>query len=147
MPELFVKKSIAIHAPAAKVWDVLTKQDFIRHWVSNFGGIDGTIVSDWKMGSPVLWKGADGTLYVEGNVTAVEPESLLRFTVFDVHSERPPVSDKDGITYSLASEDGHTTLTVTQGDFGKMVDGEKYYLATIEVWDKVVSKIKELAET
>src|SRR5579864_1396832 len=94
MPELFVKKSVEINAPASKIWDVLTRPEFTRQWISNFGGIDGEIVSDWALGSPVLWKGADGTPLVEGNVTAVEPGKLLRFTVFDVRSERPPVSDE-----------------------------------------------------
>jgi uncharacterized protein YndB with AHSA1/START domain len=146
MRELFVKRSIEINAPASTVWDVLTKPEFTRYWISNFGGIDGEIESDWKMGSPVLWKGADGKVIVEGNVTALNPGQSVRFTVFDVRSERPPISDKDGITYILDSQDGHTVLSVAQGDFGKMPDAEKYYDATVETWEKVLPEIKSLAE-
>lgn len=146
MTELFVKQSIEIDAPTSRVWDVLTKPEYNRQWISNFGGLDGEITSDWKIGSPVLWKGADGNTYVEGNVTAVESGKMLRFTVFDTRSERPPVTDQDGITYTLSELNGHTVLSVKQGDFGKMTDGEKYYNATIGVWEKVLPKVKELAE-
>jgi uncharacterized protein YndB with AHSA1/START domain len=145
MPELILKQSVEINAPASKVWEVLISAPMTRQWIGSFG-IEGEIVSDWKLGDPVQWKGQDGTVFVEGNVTAVDPEKLLRFTVFDTRSERPPVTDKDGITYELSSQNGKTTLTVKQGDFGKMADGEKYYNASIDVWKKVLPKVKALAE-
>src|SRR5947209_2887423 len=97
---LFVKQSIEIQAPAAKVWQILTDSGLTRSWVREFFGQDAELVSDWKLGSPVAWKVVrDGKTYVEGNVTALEPNKLLRYTVFDVRGERPPVSDEDGITF------------------------------------------------
>ncbi|HEX2622305.1 MAG TPA: SRPBCC domain-containing protein, partial [Phototrophicaceae bacterium] len=135
-----------INAPVASIWEVLTSTPLTRQWVSYFGIEGGKIVSNWKLGDSVEWKSADGKVIVEGNVTAIEPVKLLRFTVFDTSSERPPVTEKDGITFELDHQQGTTTLTVMQGDFGKMTDGEKYYRASIEVWKKVLPKIKELAE-
>jgi uncharacterized protein YndB with AHSA1/START domain len=149
MATLFVDKNIEINAPAAKVWDALTERSQTDHWAGEFssGGPRFHIESDWQLGSPVLWKGEDGTLIVEGEVTAVEPNRLLRFTVFDVRTvERPPVTPDDGITYILTKNDGGTTLRVRQGDFSVMSEGEKYYQLSAQVWDRVLPKVKALAE-
>lgn len=150
MNKLFVDKTIEINAPVSKVWDAITKRENTNEWALEFssGGPQFNIESTWKLGSPVLWKGQDGTVIVEGNVTAVEQNRLLRFTVFDVRSpERPPVTDEDGITFQLSEENGKTTLRILQGDFSVMTDGEKYRDLSAEIWDKVLPKVKELTET
>jgi uncharacterized protein YndB with AHSA1/START domain len=86
---------------------VLTSPGHTREWAPEFsGGAEFRIESDWKLGSPVLWKGQDGNVIVEGKVTAVEPNTFLRFTVFDVRGEKPPVTEEDGITYELTEHAG-----------------------------------------
>jgi len=146
MAPLVVDQSIEIKAPATKVWDVLTKPQFTKQWAKYFGGFKGNLESDWKLGSPVLWKENDGKVVVEGSVSAVYPGKMLRFTVFDSQMDRPMVSDTDGITYTLVGNNGSTLLFVRQGDFGGMENGEAYYDATIDTWKKVLPKVKELAE-
>ena len=147
MPKLFVEKTIEINAPAAKVWDVLTRREYTREWAPEFsGGAEFHIESDWKPGSPVLWKGQDGNVIVEGNVTALEPNKFLRFTVFDVRGEKPPVTEEDGITYELTEHNSKTTFRLLQGDFSVMTEGEKYQRLSAEVWDRVLPKVKALAE-
>jgi uncharacterized protein YndB with AHSA1/START domain len=83
---------------------------------------------------------------VEGKVTAVEPHTFLRFTVFDVRGEKPPVTEEDGITYELTEHAGKTTFRLLQGDFSVMAEGEKYHRLSAEVWDRVLPKVKVLAE-
>ena len=56
------------------------------------------------------------------------------------------VNEEDGITFELVEENGMTTLHILQGDFSPMEDGEKYRDASAEIWDKVLPKIKEMAE-
>ena len=147
MPKLFVDKSIEINAPVSKVWDVLTDSGYTAEWASEFsGGSPFHIESDWKLNSQVSWKGLDGTTIVEGNVSALEPGKLLRFTVFDVRSKRPPVTEDDGITYQFSEKDGKTILHVLQGDFSAMSEGEKYRDMSARVWDRVLPKVKKLAE-
>jgi uncharacterized protein YndB with AHSA1/START domain len=150
MKKLFVDKSIEIEAPPSKVWAAITDPENTDEWAAEFsGGADRFhLESDWKLGSPVLWKGDDGKVAVEGNVTALEPNKLLRFTVFDkTLMERSAVTDEDGITFEMKKNDGHTTLHVTQGDFSVIKDGQKYRDMSDEVWDRVLPKVKELAET
>ncbi|MDR6125053.1 uncharacterized protein YndB with AHSA1/START domain [Bacillus sp. SLBN-46] len=149
MSKLFVDKTIEITAPAAKVWEVLTIRDKNAEWAKEFssGGPEFHLESTWELGSPVLWKGQDGTVIVEGNITAVESNKLLRFTVFDVRSpERPAVTEEDGITFRLVEKNGKTTLHILQGDFSVMTDGEKYRDLSADIWDKVLPKVKEMAE-
>ncbi len=148
MKKLFVDKTIEIKAPPAKVWEALTEREQTDKWAAEFssGGPAFYIESDWKLGSPVLWKADDGKVVVEGGVTAVQPFKLLRFTVFDTRSQRPQVTDEDGITYELSKDDGTTKLHVKQGDFASMPEGEKYQRMSDEVWDRVLPKVKKLAE-
>ena len=98
----------------------------------------------WK---PVYWKGEDGVVNVEGIVTAHEQNKFLRFTVFDVRSlQKIDANEEDGVTFELAEENGKTTLHILQRDFSPMEDGKKYRDFSAEIWDKVLPKIKELAE-
>ena len=146
MSKLFVNKSIEINAPASKVWRALTDPAFTREWVPEFG-VKGTIDSDWTLGSAVIWKDLDGRTFVEGSLTGLQPHKFLRFTVFDIRStERPSVSEEDGITYRLSEEHGKTKLSLSQGDFSVMAEGQKYHKMSAEVWDRILPKVKELAE-
>ena len=131
------------------MWEAITKHENSDQWAVEFssGGPQFHIESDWELGSPVLWKGEDGVVNVEGIVTAHEQNKLLRFTVFDVRSlQRIDASEEDGITFELVEENGKTTLHILQGDFSPMTDGKIYRDASAEIWDKVLPKIKELAE-
>jgi uncharacterized protein YndB with AHSA1/START domain len=150
MEKLFVYQTIEINAPATKVWDVLTHSEYNNHWATEFssGGPQFHLESTWELGSPVLWKGEDETVIVEGNVTAFEPNKLLRFTVFDVRSEEKAlVTEEDGITFHLSEENGKTNLHILQGDFSVMPEGKKYRDLSAEIWDKVLPCIKEMAES
>jgi uncharacterized protein YndB with AHSA1/START domain len=150
MSKLFVDQTIEINAPASKVWDVLTVSQYNNRWATEFssGGPQFHLDSTWELGSPVLWKGEDGTVIVEGNVTALEPNKLLRFTVLDVRSEEKAlVTEEDGITFRLSEDNGKTTLHILQGDFSVMPEGKKYRDLSAEIWDKVLPMVKEMAES
>lgn len=149
MPKLFVQKTIEINASAHNVWEALTKPEETAVWAKEFssGGPEFHIESDWQLGSPVFWKGQDGAVIVEGNVTALELNKLLRFTVFDVRSPRPLVTAEDGITFKLVEHKGITTLHLTHGDFSVLPEGERYCRMSAEIWDRVLPKVKELAES
>lgn len=148
MPKLFVDKSIEIDALPFKVWDVLTLPEYTSQWAPAFErGGPFRIESSWRIGAPVLWKDEDEQAVVEGTVTRIEPEKLLRFTVFDVRAaQRPAVTEEDGITFELSQRAARTLLRVRQGDFSTMPEGEKHRQASGEIWDRVLPRIKELAE-
>jgi uncharacterized protein YndB with AHSA1/START domain len=150
MQELFVKNQIVINAPISKVWDILTNPQQTKKYM--FGC---ETVSDWKPGSPLLWKGIweeKEMVFVKGNIKKIENEKHLSYTTFDPNN--PKMEDKPEnyttVTYDLSESDGKTILKVTQGDFAKVDEGEKRYLEVFnngEGWNPTLVEIKKLAES
>jgi hypothetical protein len=90
-------------------------------------------------------------VYVDGIVTAVNPEHLLRFTVSDVlNPDLRPTSGRadDELTqsYSLTGDGEHTILSTAHGDFAHIANGDRLYPLVEQLWDRLLPKIKELAE-
>ena len=110
-------------------------------------------VSDWKVGSALLWKGnyeGQDIIFVKGNIVEIEPEKLLIYTTIDPNSTIDDVSENYlHVTYSLLSENEKTILTVTQGDYNTVSEGEKRYQEAYnngEGWNPILSEIKKLIE-
>ena len=145
MPELVIRKSIDVAAPVETLWKVLTDSEFIPQYM--FGCIAET---DWKPGSPLLWKGAaDGKLYVKGDVVSVDPPHRLEYTIFDPNSTIPVIPENYlTMIYELRSTgDSASTLDIIQGDYAKVADGQKRYEHSLQGDDFVLTGIKKLAES
>jgi len=146
--ESFIRNSIHIQAPAAVVWDMLVNPGQTKKYM--FGC---ETVSDWKVGSPLLWRGVhEGkeVVFVKGNIVKIEPSRLLVYTVFDPFSTMPDIPENYlEITYALIPENGGTTLKVSQGDYTKVTEGERRYNESYnngEGWDPLLVQIKKLIE-
>jgi uncharacterized protein YndB with AHSA1/START domain len=144
MNELAIRKTIEIDAPVETLWKVLTGSEFIKQYM--FGCYAET---DWKPGSPLLWKGAaDGKLYVKGHIVSVEPPRRLVYTVFDPNSAIADIpSNYLTMTYDLKQRNDHASLLeITQGDFSKVEDGQRRHKDSLDGDDSVLKGIKKLAE-
>jgi uncharacterized protein YndB with AHSA1/START domain len=145
---LIIKNDILIHAPAEIVWDVLTSPEHTPKYM--FGC---QALSDWRQGSSLVWKGVfDGKelIAVKGDVLRIERPFLLEYSVFDPNSNYPDVPENyTSVIYKLRAEDGGTRLTVTQGDFATVIDGEKRYQDSIAGggWASILDQIKQVAES
>jgi uncharacterized protein YndB with AHSA1/START domain len=141
--ELIVRRSIEIKAPARRIWEILTDPEHTKKYM--FGC---EIVSDWDIGSPLIWRGAaDGVVYVKGDLLALVKEKIFSFTVFDPNAGIEDVpSNYTTVIMELTPGDDSTTLTVTQGNFTGMADAENRFMSTEAGWDMVLPRIKELAE-
>ncbi len=146
---MIVTNTIAIHAQAAKVWDGLTNPEQTKKYM--FGC---ETVSDWKVGSPLLWKGVfNGTelVAVKGNIVDVVPGTYLEYTVIDPNNPNMPDIPENylTVTYSLVEEAGNTILTVTQGGFDHAAEGQRRYEETYnngEGWNPILVQIKKIVE-
>ena len=150
MNEIYVRRSIEIDASPSRVWEVLTKPEFTEQWADAFGAT-GPIDSSWTLGGKVSWKNAKGEVYVDGIVTAVVPDELLRFTVCDrLNPDLQPPSGltEDEITqsYSLVADGKRTILSTAHGDFCKLTNGARLYPLVEQLWARLLPKIKELVE-
>ena len=146
--ELIVKNDITINAPSAKVWNVLTNPEETKKYMYGC-----ETVSDWKVGSPLLWQafyeGKD-TVFVKGNIVNIEPGKLLTYTTIDPNNSAMPDIPENylTVTYSLSEQNGQTHLTVTQGDYTKVADGDKRYHDAVDAggWSALLTQIKNLVE-
>jgi uncharacterized protein YndB with AHSA1/START domain len=146
--QLIVKSSVLIHAPAVKVWDVLTNPEQTKKYM--FGC---EAISDWKPGSDLRWKGnyeGKEMIFVKGKIVEIQPEKYLAYTTIDPNSGMEDIPENYlTVTYDLSEENGRTVLNVTQGDYSKVADGEKRYRETYnngEGWNPILAEIKKLAE-
>ena len=145
---LIVKNSITINAPAATVWDALTNPIQTKKYM--FGC---ETVSDWKQGSSLEWKGeyeGKEMVFVKGHIVDIKPGKFLAYTTIDPNSAIDDVSENYlTVTYDLTTENGQTVLTVTQGDYNKVAEGERRYQEAYnsgEGWNPILVQIKELVE-
>ncbi len=141
--EMTLRKTVIIRAPKSKVWDALVNPDMTKQYM--FGCVP---VTTWEPDSPLIWRGAaDGKDYVTGKVLRYEPDTVLAFTTFDPNGGMDDVPDNH-LTgeYVLAYENGVTTVSVTQGDFARVADGQKRYNDSQGAWDMSLSTLKKILE-
>ena len=115
MPQnLTATKSIVIAAPAQHVWQALTDPAEVKKYMWG-----SEVVSDWKQGSPLIYRGVwEGKPFEDkGTILEIDPPHLLRTTYFSPLSGKPDAPENYAeVTYRLAAEAGGTKLTVTQSN-------------------------------
>jgi uncharacterized protein YndB with AHSA1/START domain len=146
--ELNIVNSIDIFTPAATVWDALTNPEITKAYM--FGC---ETVSEWEIGSELLWKGqyqGMDMIFVKGKILQLVPNQLLVYTVFDPNSTMPDIPENYlNVTYQLHQKNDHTTLTVTQGDYNKVAEGERRYQESWndgQGWNPILEEIKNICE-
>ncbi|MEJ7643980.1 MAG: SRPBCC domain-containing protein [Chryseolinea sp.] len=146
--ERIVKNEIVINGPAHKVWDALVNPEQTKKYM--FGC---ETVSDWKPGSTLLWRGlheGKEMIFVKGNILEIRPEEFLEYTTIDPNSNIDDTSENYlHVTYSLLEQQGKTKLTVTQGDYFKVAEGDRRYAEAYnggQGWSPILTAIKELVE-
>jgi uncharacterized protein YndB with AHSA1/START domain len=143
---LIIKNNTTINAPSSKVWDALVNPEQTKKYMHGCA-----TVSDWKVGSPLLWnavwEGKEMT-FVKGNIIAIEPEKYLAYTTIHAgHSEDIPANYLT-VTYNLEPDNGHTKLSVTQGDYAITANGEQKYNDALSQggWQSILEEIKKIVE-
>jgi uncharacterized protein YndB with AHSA1/START domain len=134
------KASITINAPSKIVWEALTTPSIIKQYF--FGT---TAISDWKAGSPLIFRGEwEGKNYEDkGTILETVPEKLFRYTYW---SSMSGIEDKPEnyvtITYRLSEKNNRTELTITQEN----IPDEKTKEHSVQNWNKVLNDLKQLLE-
>ena len=134
-------KTVTIVASRDAVWDALTNPEKVKQYMH------GTQMStDWKKGSPIVWRGEwKGRPYEDkGTVLAVEPKKLLRCTHWSPMggSEDKP-ENYHTVTYELSGDGGQTTLTLTQDNNATAEEAEKM---ANDNWGPVLNALKATVE-
>lgn len=106
------KASTTIDAPRADVWDALVNPDAIKEYM--FGT---TVLSDWKEGSPIIWKGEwQGKPYEDkGVILEIDPERALHYSHFSPLSGEPDTPENyHTVRMELSGEGDRTHVSLTQ---------------------------------
>ena len=110
--KLIARASVTVNASPARVWEALTTPAIIKKY---FFGSD--IVTDWKVGSPIFYRGEwQGKPYEDkGTILKFEPEKRLVNTHWSPLSGVPDTPDNyHTVAYELTPHGASTTLTLTQ---------------------------------
>ncbi len=137
---LIAKSSTTINAPVSKIWEALTNPELIKEYL--FGS---EVITDWKEGSPVIYKGnyQGKTFEDKGNVVKVEPEKLLILTHWSPLSGTPDTPENyHTVTYAIAANNVDTQVTIIQ-DNNSSEDERKQ---SEQFWTTVLEGMKKLLE-
>jgi hypothetical protein len=103
-------------------------------------------VSEWKVGSPIEFKGVwEDKPYVDrGTILQILPEKLFQYTYYSPFSGLPDSPENyTNISYELDEpESGKTTLTVRQEN----IPDESMQKRSEENWVIVLNSLKDLLE-
>jgi uncharacterized protein YndB with AHSA1/START domain len=129
-----------IDAPRDKVWTALTDPQQIKEYM--FGS---EVVTDWKQGSPIVWKGEyEGNKYEDkGEIVEIEPERRLKVTHFSPLSgqeDRP--ENYHTLLYELEERGGKTHVSLSQ-DNNASKEAAEHSEAN---WERMLAGLKQVAE-
>jgi uncharacterized protein YndB with AHSA1/START domain len=134
------KAETTINASADKVWTALTDPEKIKKYM--FGT---TVVSDWKEGGKIVWKGEwEGKSYEDkGKILILEPKKKLQYSHFSPLTGLEDIPENYHIvTIDLTEKDGQTTVTLTQGNNAD----EKTKDHSEKNWKMMLASLKKLLE-
>lgn len=143
---MVVRAEVEFKTSIEKVWNGLTQPKITKQYM--FGC---EVLSDWKIGSPIIWKGLteDGkeVIYVKGNITEIIHQSKVSFTMFDpnIGVQDIPENHVD-LTYELKELENTTHLTIIQGDFNGVENAENRFKESQQGWDMVIPLMKAVIE-
>ena len=130
-----------IDASPDQVWSALTDPDQIKQYM--FGS---EVETDWRPGSPIVWKGEyEGKQYEDkGEIVEIEPERRLKVTHFSPLSGQEDVPENyHTLVYELEEHDGKTRVSLSQ-DKNPSEEAAEHSRAN---WEQMLSGLKQVVES
>jgi uncharacterized protein YndB with AHSA1/START domain len=132
--------SISIAAPNNKVWDALVNPEAIRQYF--FGT---TVVSDWHLGSPIVWKGDwQGKPYEDkGVIIQFDPGRTIQYSHFSPLSGLPDKPENyHTVTVKLSASEDLTLVSLSQDKNGS----EEERVHSEQNWGMMLTALKKYLE-
>lgn len=137
---LIAQASTTIQAPASRVWEALTNPELIKQY---FFGTN--VVTDWKIGSPIYYRGEwQGKSYEDkGTIMEFEPNRRLVSTHWSPLAGVPDIPENyHTVSYLLEEHDGSTIVTLLQDHNAS--EEEKQH--SEQNWNMMLDGLKKLVE-
>ncbi len=134
------KASIRINATRDRVWNALIDPTAIRQYM--FGT---QVVSDWKVGSPISWKGEwQGKAYEDkGIILQFQPECTLQYSHFSPLSGVPDSPENyHTVSVELTPSGNQTEVTLSQDRNAS----EEERVHSEQNWAAMLTALKQFVE-
>jgi len=138
--EIIANAHTTINATVSRVWRALVTPAEIKVYM--FGA---TVESDWKEGSPIVWKGEwKGKPYEDrGVILNIDPGHTLRYSHWSPLSGRPDTPEnRHTVTIELAGESGRTLVSLAQ-DNNKTAEEQ---VSSSKNWTTMLEGLKKSVE-
>ena len=138
--KLIAKVSTTTNVPVAKVWDDLISPAAIKKFM--FGT---EVISEWKEGSPIVWKGVwEGKPYEDkGVILKIEPQRRLQYTHFSPLSGDADIPENyHTLTYVLSKGGDKTLIELSQDNNSSKEDLEH----SKKMWESLLAGLKKVLE-
>jgi uncharacterized protein YndB with AHSA1/START domain len=137
---LIAKATIVINATTDEVWNALVDPAAIKQYM--FGT---NVVSDWKEGSAIVWKGEwQGRSYEDkGVILKIKPGRTIRYSHFSPLSWLPDEPENyHTVTIELSSEGARTHVSLAQDNNPT----EQARTQSEQNWQMMLTALKKLLE-
>jgi uncharacterized protein YndB with AHSA1/START domain len=142
MKDAFIAHAhVEINAPIAKVWDALVDPALIKHYM--FGT---NVVSDWREGAPIVWKGEwQGKPYEDkGTILQFKPQLVLQYSHFSPLAGQADVPENyHTVTIELSHGGAGTIVSLSQDN--NATDEEREHAE--QNWGTMLDSLKRFLET
>ena len=134
------KSSIEINASPSRIWEAMIRPEIAKEY---FFGAE--ILTDWKKGSPITFKGEfNGNKYKEkGIILNIEPNSQLQYSHWSHFDGLPDEPENYRTwTFDITGKNETTLLTISEDN----IPTEKQKNRSDEFWKEALLKIKKIVE-
>lgn len=132
-------KSVRIRASLEAIWDIVLHPD--NQWGLAFGG-GATAETDWKEGSPIIWRDTENNIGANGVVEVHRPEEYLQLRYYDDVEPKPEATLGDYYEkYSIVPDQDDYILSI---EIGKIAKSDIPFHQ--KMWDEAINIIKERSE-
>jgi uncharacterized protein YndB with AHSA1/START domain len=129
-----------IEASIDKVWDALINPEKIKTYM-----LGTTVISDWKEGSQIVWKGEwKGQPYADkGEILQFQPKARLQYSHFSPLTGQTDIPENYHIvTIELTEKEGQTIVSLSQDNNSTQQAKEE----SEKNWTMMLAGLKKLVE-
>ncbi len=138
--DLLAKAERDIQAPTSQVWNALVNPEMIKQYM-----FDTDVISQWKIGSPIIWKGEwQGKQYEDkGTILDLKKMAMIKYSHFSPLSGQPDIPENyHTVTIKLSNTGERTTVQLTQDNNATKQAREH----SEKLWSQMLDNLKNLLE-
>jgi uncharacterized protein YndB with AHSA1/START domain len=138
--KLTARVTTEIQAPLARVWNAFVNPEIIREYM-----FDTQVISDWKIGSRIIWKGKwKGKTYTDkGEILQLIDQKLIQYSHFSAISGLPETPENFHIVTVQLKETSNKVKVDLSQDNNPTEESRDH---SQKNWEIMLKNLKDLLE-